>query len=279
MSGNSGAEQLNITVSVPVKETKISGEETPVETTLELDVNREETSTIESEDALEIVEVKPNEVEVETSLENEETTISESEEIVEEIVEEVDETAEVIIVDNKKEFVEVVSEDIQENVEEDTFIPNDEPTIISTEIEVDISEVVDGFEEARSVLKEIYVKALNETFKPSLNDATVDLLAYVGARAESYGKSEDFKRAFGVDTSRFSDRYRHNDYLPIAFKISVWADKNKNLDKTVELLNGILQALFAFNIGKNEVETVEVVKTSIDGVIKYLESAGINSGF
>ena len=292
MSGNSGAEQLNNKVSVPVKETETDGEETPVETSNEIESTCKEDKPNYSEESI-IEEVKE-----ENSFTTNEQIAEDSTEIIEDTTEEnVNNTEQLIDTVNDEEVVENSIENDDNKVLETEPLLDDSCELIEKEtvqtdteeikgdieenfiIEVDTTEVVDGFEEARSALKGIYKIALNETFKPSLNDATVDLLAYVGARAEAYGKSEEFKKAFGVDVSRFSERYRQNDYLPIAFKISVWADKNKGLDKTVEILNGILQSLFALNIGKNEVESVEIVKTSIGGVIKYLESAGINSGF
>ncbi len=257
MSGNSGAEQLNNNVSVPDVEIISDGAETPIEVSEEVIINETEEEISNSE----ILEEKPL-VKKDKIVDNiEENNIN--------VIEEFSAEKEV---KNESESVDEIYEEIPECVV-------DNSPIIEENIEIDKSEVIGGFEETRRVLKEIYLKALNEAFKPSLNDATVDLLAFIGAKADSYNRSMEFKDTFGVDSSRFAERYRDNSYVPIAFKISVWADKNKGLDKTIDLLNGILQTLFALNVGKSEVETVKTVKDSVLGIIKYLEGVGINSGF
>lgn len=269
MSGNSGAEQLNIKVSVPVKETKNDGAETPVENFVQKDAFNEEPNLQESE------EYKNEAVEIKSEI-SQKTEIALNVGTVEDVVADKEEMVENVEDEGSAFIEEIVETDAENDPVSQTENISEE---IEDKIDVDISEVVGGFEEARRVLKEIYAKALNETFKPSLNDATVDLLAYVGCKAESYGRSSEFVKAFGVDTNRFADRYRQNSYLPIAFKISTWADKNKGLDLTVDLLNGLLQTLFALNASKSEVKTVEIVKESILGIIEYLDSIGINSGF
>ena len=285
-SGNSGAEQLNIKVSVPVENYSSDGAETPIakiqvkqpkkEVIVEEipDIKNDKISdTTEENKPLEVAEepVKSENVIKETPVEIIEETANIKEELVEEIKEEI-----------IQESAEIESENIEEiPVETETETKEEIALKSITEeiVEVDTTEVLGGFEEARKVLKSVYDKVLNEAFKPSLNDATVDMLAYIGARAKLYNKGQEFLKAFGVDVSRFADRYNDVNYLPIAFKISVWADKNKGLDCTIDILNGLLQTLFAFNVGKSESEIVSIVKDSILGIIEYLEREGINSGF
>ena len=270
-SGNSGAEQLNKEVSVPVDNLN-GGAENPVVIDKNIDnsfneeVSIEETNEEKIEELVneEIVEIKKNSEES-ASYNNEDANL-ETETIIEEFLQE----------------NETINETIQENIEQETEATSEKISNkieLVKECEVDVQEVVCGFESARGVLKVIYEKALNENFKPTLNDATVDLLAYIGARSEYYGKKAEFLKCFGVDTSRFADRYRNNNYLPVAFKISVWVDKNKETNSTIELLNCVLQTLFALNIGKRETEIVKTVKESVIGIIEYLKFEGINSGF
>ena len=251
-SGNSGAEQFNTNVSVPVENVVTYGAETPVVTKKPKELKPEKQE-------VEIQEI----IKEESIVENTETKEDIKENIAEEII-------------DKPSVIEEKA--VEETTEITTIVEKAETKIIES-VEVDINEVVSGFEEARRVLKGVYNKVLNETFKPTLNDATVDLLAYIGARAKLYNKGQEFLKAFGVDVSRFSERYLDKKYLPIAFKISVWADKSKGLDSTVDILNGVLQTLFALNVGKSESEIVNIVKDSVLGIIEFLEREGINSGF
>ncbi len=119
----------------------------------------------------------------------------------------------------------------------------------------------------------------NKDFKPSLNDVVADLLAYLGVKAEECGKKADYYKAFNIDTSRFADRYRSLSYIPLCFKISVWADKNKGLNSSIEILNGLLRSLFAFSVNVSESESVKTVSNLLSSLIKYLNDEGIETGF
>ncbi len=171
-------------------------------------------------------------------------------------------------------------DDINEpNNEEETKV--NEPTCEAETkaLEVDTNEVISGFEEARKVLNNLYNNVFNNGFKPSLNDVVVDLLAYLGVKAEECGKKADYFKAFNIDASRFADRYRNSGYIPLCFKISVWADKNRGLNSSIEILNGLLRSLFALNANYSESECVKTVSNLISSLIKYLNNEGIETGF
>ncbi|MBO5926086.1 MAG: hypothetical protein J6Q38_00810 [Clostridia bacterium] len=221
------------------------------------------------ESKVEIVkEIQPSVLEVETKFKAEESKKEVKNNSVEEKVEEIDE----------KTLEKTIEKTVQDIVEKAKIEEYAKEKI--TPLTVDYSEVVSGFEEARCEIKKLYEAVFNNpAFKPTLNDAVADLLAYIGGKAEAYNKGEDYFKAFGVDSSKFSIKYREVSYVPLAFKISVWADKNRGLSSTIEILNGLLRSLFALSVSNSESETVEIVKSHIGGVVDFLEKSGIDTGF
>ncbi len=286
MSGNSGAEQLNIRLSVPVQNEEVVGKDIIPDIIDNEELIKEAEQVLDKiEDA--VLDAKDTLFKVEFEKE------SFDEPEIEKIEENVD--SDILVEENVDEAIENSSQynDCKEIITKDNFVNNqsetisvEEPkikelTVVETtpEIKVDINEVIGGFEVARKVIKGLYKTVFNSSFNPSENDVVADLLAYIGAKAEEYQKAEEYLTAFGVETSRFANRYREKSYIPLCFKISVWADKNKNLNETIELLNGVLRALFAFNVSESEVKTVEKVRSSITSIIEYLNAQGVDSGF
>ena len=309
-SGNSGAEQFNIRSSVPARRVELVGKDIIPDIIKNEDLIKEaeevldkiEDAVFDAKDTLFKVEFEkdsfnePEEdnfkgLEEETadeSLEND-SEISLSVEIVNEDESELT-TNETLTQENKLEDIktlDIIEENarLEEKVSQVVLVSNEsenlsglEPCVVK-DITVDIGEVIGGFEEARSVINGLYKTVFNSSFTPTLNDVVADLLAYIGAKAEEYNKQQEYLKAFGIETSRFADRYRQKSYIPLCFKISVWADKNKNLNETVELLNGVLRTLFAFNVSDSEVEMVKKVSESISSIIEYLNAQGVESGF
>ncbi len=276
MSGNSGTEQFNINVSAPVKEN--AGRETLsiLNKTLQFYKEAEEIKILDN-----IEEFNENIVEESTQnakVENIEV-LDETEEFKEEVIEDNTE-----ILDNFEEVKEEVfeTETTKELLQEENVIKSQELTVEELEtkvLEVDTAEVVSGFEEARKVINDLYKTVFNKEFKPCLNDVVADLLAYLGVKAEECGKKADYYRAFNIDTSRFADRYRTFNYIPLCFKISVWADRNKGLNSSIEILNGLLRSLFALNVNFSESESVKTVSNLLSSLIKYLNEEGVETGF
>ncbi len=170
-------------------------------------------------------------------------------------------------------------EEMEITINNEVELPSNAKQVVFEKIKIDLGEVVDGFEEARGIINGLYKTVFNSSFKPSLNDVTADLLAYVGVKAQEADRACEYKEAFSVEPSMFASRYREKGYVPLCFKISVWADKNKGLNSTVEILNGLLRSLFALFVSKNEAETVEKVAISISGIIEFLSNNGIDAGF
>ena len=289
LSGNNGTEQFNTKVSVPTKVEEDNGEGVFVE------------NVIETKPALELENIEEKDCNLSKNdngvLENlNELKTQETKDFIEDFKEEekgeavsLDETES--LYENSLENVEIVKENIEEKSLEKTEEDAENQSLdIVNEITafneesflkiIDASEIIEGFEEARGVIKKLYKEVFNvESFKTTIDDTVADLLAYLGVKAKELGFEREYLDAFSLETISFADRYRDKNYLPLAFKLSVWADKNKNLNESLELLNGLLRSLFAFNCDKKEEEMVKIIKNSITGILTYLESQNIQTGF
>ncbi len=301
-SGNSGTEQFNIRSSVPVDEKEEVGKDIIPDIIEDKELIKEaeevldkiEDAVFDAKDTLFKLEFEKDSFnaseEVDKVKYDKESSFNETDSFKTENLEAYEESIEKVEIFDVEE-VNVVEENLETNklLEGDSISENkielelkEDPIIEidnGVENEVDTNEVIGGFEECRSVINRLYKTVFNSSFTPTLNDVVADLLAYIGAKAEEYYKEQEYLKAFGVETSRFADRYRQKSYLPLCFKISVWADKNKGLNETVELLNGLLRTLFAFNVSESEVKTVEKVSESIASIIEYLTTQGVETGF
>ena len=282
MSGNSGAEKFNTDISVPeYANSNYQGAEVAVDNNCAFNNLKEEviTTKIDSTNKNnEVLEETVNDEKYKEVLQNK-PKISESDT---EILSNEDELVyESDRVENVKNIVQC--EDVL--TKETNLLENQNAVIndnyITKEITVDIEEVRLGFEDARRTINSLYSSIFSKSinFKPTINDVIADLLAFLGGKALTYKKGEEYLKTFGIDATKFSSKYIDVNYIPLCIKLSVWADKNKNANQTPLLLNGLLRSLFALGVKESEVETVEFVKNSIISILNFIENEGLNIDF
>ncbi len=190
-----------------------------------------------------------------------------------------------VVKENPQEPKTVVKENPQEPKPTETETPKElikvvkeTPKLIKAEEskplskkEVDVLAVRKGFDGARKIIQETYKKYFNSVnFTPTQNEVIADLLVSIGALSEEYGTGEYYEKAFGISTTKISQKYKVKGYIPNCFKLSVWLDKNKGETITVKLLNEVISSLYELTFGE-----IEVVKKSLYGVIDFIESNDI----
>ena len=163
MSGNSGAEQFNIRLSVPVQNEEVVGKDIIPDIIDNEELIKEAEQVLDKiEDA--VLDAKDTLFKVEFEKE------SFDEPEIEKVEENVD--SDILVEENVDEEIKNSSQynDCKEIITKDNFVNNqseivsveepkiEELTVVETtpEIKVDISEVIGGFEEARKVIKGLY---------------------------------------------------------------------------------------------------------------------------
>ena len=172
---------------------------------------------------------------------------------------------------------EVTKEEQDLTIEEPQIIEETtekEPIIIKEEKPFNSADVIKGFEEAKGQIKNLYdtIFGYGDKFKPTYQDTVGDLLSYIGGLSTKLNANSEYTRVFGVDTANLCGKYLENDYIPYAFKISVWSYKNKAKNNVYNLLNGLIECLFALAYKFDSNTQESTVYGLILPVIKYLES-------
>ena len=108
-----------------------------------------------------------------------------------------------------------------------------------------MEEVNLGFIEVESFTEKLYLEVYGkyQNFKPTKNDTIADLLLFIGGFSIIAGKTKNYFKAFKVFDDKQSNKYANFDSIPIIFQLTKWAHKNKKVNYSNEILNGLIRCL------------------------------------
>ena len=78
---------------------------------------------------------------------------------------------------------------------------------------------------------------------------------FIGGFSIIAGKTKNYFKAFKVFDDKQSNKYANYDSIPIIFQLSKWAHKNKKVNYSNEILNGLIRCLLGL-VDENDSEIV-----------------------
>lgn len=138
---------------------------------------------------------------------------------------------------------------------------------------IDENEIILGFNEVKENTEKLYQNVFNlfKEFKPTINDVLADVLAFISGFAIVNKYENTFEKVFKINVKVFGGKYLDCKSVPLIFKLCDWANKNKNYDCTLNVLNGLIRSLMGFNI-----ENSNIVYQFLNSSVEFLNMNGVN---
>ena len=182
------------------------------------------------------------------------------------------------IIENESQVSTENAEEIIEEIIPELPVEKVQETEKIVEKIFDKKEVVSGFEEAKTQIKDLYdtIFGYGDNFKPTYEDTLGDLLSYLGGLAYKLGAEKNYTEVFGINVNTLNDRYYSVSYIPYAIKIAVWSYKNKGKNNVLTILDGIVRCAYAFAYKINENDIEDKVYKTVLSIIEFIENNDIS---
>lgn len=106
---------------------------------------------------------------------------------------------------------------------------------------VDDTLILNAIEKLNLVVKNLYETVFNKTpnFRPTYDETIGDALLYVGKKLYAIGAHESFEFAVKIDATTISSKYLDASYIPLAVKLSTWAESKGYNGESENVLSAI----------------------------------------
>ncbi len=188
----------------------------------------------------------------------------------------------------KNNSAEIIDDEIADDIEENkedadkvaVEIADDKKVIVHNEKQFTFNkeDALLGVEEANNSIKNLYdeIFGYGDKFKPTYKETLGDLLSYLGALSVRLKGEDAFEELFKTNPKVFAEKYFNDTYIPYAVKIGAWANKNKGKNNVYNILNGIIQTVFALAYKVEDIDREERVIKELSAIVDFIEKQGID---